>query len=44
MLKRARCTIYMAQETDTFGKDSELATTLAQGKPVIVFCPGDQCR
>jgi hypothetical protein len=39
MLKRARCTIYMAQETDTFGKDSELATTLAQGKPVIVFIP-----
>jgi hypothetical protein len=39
MLKRARCTIYMAQETDTFGKDSELAATLAQGKPVIVFVP-----
>ena len=39
MLKRSRCTIYMAQETDTFGKDSELATTLAQGKPVIVFVP-----
>lgn len=39
MLKRARATIYMAQETDTFGKDSELATTLAQGKPVIVFVP-----
>lgn len=39
MLKRARCTIYMAQETDTFGKDSESATTLAQGKPVIVFVP-----
>ncbi|MGA8150424.1 MAG: hypothetical protein WB952_05700 [Terriglobales bacterium] len=39
MLKRARCTIYMAQETDTFGKDSELATTLAQGKPVIVYVP-----
>jgi len=29
----------MAQETDTFGKDSELAATLAQGKPVIVFVP-----
>ena len=39
MLKRAHCTIYMAQETDTFGKDSELATTLAQGKPVIVYVP-----
>jgi hypothetical protein len=39
MLKRAKCTIYHAQETDTFGKDSELATTLAQGKPVIAYVP-----
>ena len=39
MLKRAHCTIYMAQETDTLGKDSELASTLAQGKPVIAFVP-----
>ncbi len=39
MLKRASCTIYMAQETDTLGKDSELATTLAQGKPVIAYVP-----
>lgn len=39
MLKRARCTIYLIQESDTFGKDSELASTLAQGKPVIAFVP-----
>ena len=39
MLKRAKCTIYHVQETDTFGKDSELAATLAQGKPVIAFIP-----
>ena len=39
MLKRAKCTIYFVQETDTFGKDSELASTLAQGKPVIAFIP-----
>ena len=39
MLKRAKCTVYFAQETDTFGKDSELASTLAQGKPVIAFVP-----
>ncbi len=39
MLKRAECTIYMAQETDTLGKDSELASTLAQGKPVIAYVP-----
>ncbi len=39
MLKRARCTIYMVQESDTLGKDSELAATLAQGKPVIAYVP-----
>ena len=39
MLKRAKCTIYLAQESDTLGKDSELATTLAQGKPVIAYVP-----
>ena len=39
MLKRVKCTIYLAQESDTLGKDSELATTLAQGKPVIAFIP-----
>lgn len=39
MLKRAICTIYLAQETDTLGKDSELASTLAQGKPVIAYVP-----
>ncbi|MBJ9967849.1 hypothetical protein [Burkholderia seminalis] len=39
MLKRARCTVYLAQESDTLGKDSELASTLAQGKPVIAFIP-----
>lgn len=39
MLKRASCAIYLAQESDTMGKDSELAATLAQGKPVIAFVP-----
>ena len=39
MLKRAKCTLYFAQETDTLGKDSELASTLAQGKPVIALVP-----
>jgi hypothetical protein len=39
MLKRASCTIYLVQESDTLGKDSELASTLAQGKPVIAFVP-----
>lgn len=39
MLKRAKCTLYLIQESDTFGKDSELAATLAQGKPVVAFVP-----
>lgn len=39
MLKRAECTLYMVQESDTLGKDSELASTLAQGKPVIAYVP-----
>jgi hypothetical protein len=39
MLKRADCTLYMIQETDTLGKDSELASTLAQRKPVIAYVP-----
>jgi len=39
MLKRAFCAIYLAQESDTMGKDSELAATLAQGKPVIAYVP-----
>jgi len=39
MLKRAKCTVYSVQDTDTLGKDSELASTLAQGKTVIAFVP-----
>jgi hypothetical protein len=39
MLKRATCTVYSVQDTDTLGKDSELAATLAQGKPVIAYVP-----
>lgn len=44
MLKRCLCAIYMAQESDTMGKDSELAATLAQGKPVIVYIPNITMR
>lgn len=39
MLKRAKCTIYFIGESDTLGKDSELASTLAQGKPVVAYVP-----
>ena len=39
MLKRASVTIYMAQKSDTFGKDSEASVALGQGKPVVVYVP-----
>lgn len=39
MLKRADICIYMAQKSDTFGKDSEASVTLGQGKAVIVYVP-----
>lgn len=39
MLRRAAVTIYVAGASDTLGKDSELAATLAQGKPVIAYVP-----
>jgi len=37
MIKRAKLTVYNAQEADTFGKDAEAGVTLAQGKPVVVY-------
>ncbi len=44
MLRRALFTIYMAQESDTMGKDSELASTLAQSKPVIAYVPDYEAK
>ena len=44
MLKRAKCTLYFVQESDTIGKDSELAATLAQGKPVVAFVPKGESK
>ena len=41
MIRRAKATIYNAGEKDSLGKDSELAATLAQGKPVIAYVPTD---
>jgi hypothetical protein len=40
MLLRCRCCVYCIQHSDSIGKDSELASVLAQGKPVIVYAPG----
>lgn len=39
MLRRAKLTVYMAQKTDTFGKDSEASVALGQGKSVVVYVP-----
>lgn len=39
LVRSAKVTIYCAQDGDTFGKDSELAATLCQGKPAIVYVP-----
>ena len=44
MLKRAKVTIYSAGKEDTLGKDSELASTLAQGKAVIAYVLADDER
>ncbi len=41
MLRRASVTIYSAGAEDTMGKDCELAATLTQGKPVIVYVPSE---
>lgn len=39
MLKKARAMVYLAGTYDSFGKDSELASMLVQGKPVVVYVP-----
>lgn len=39
MLRRASVTLYLAQKSDSFGKDSEASVALGQGKPVIVYVP-----
>ena len=39
MLKRAACTLYMAQESDTLGKKLGACEHSVQGKPVIAYIP-----
>jgi len=41
LVRNAKVTIYCAQEGDTFGKDSELAASIVQGKPAIVYVPNN---
>lgn len=42
MLRRASVTIYSAGKEETLGKDSELASTLAQGKAVLAYVPDER--
>jgi hypothetical protein len=39
MVKCAKLLVYFAGEKESFGKDSEAAMALSQGKPVIIVCP-----
>jgi hypothetical protein len=39
MVKCSRVLIYFAGEKESFGKDSEAAMALSQGKLAIIFCP-----
>lgn len=39
MLKRALCTVYMVQESDTMGKDSETGLNFSSGKTRHSICP-----
>jgi hypothetical protein len=39
MVKCAKALVYFAGESDSFGKDAEVAMALSQGKPVIILCP-----
>jgi hypothetical protein len=48
MVKCAKALVYFAGESDSFGKDAEVAMALSLGKPVIILCPdspkGEQRR
>ncbi len=39
MLKKASVMLFIAGRQDSFGKDSELATILVQGRPAIAYVP-----
>lgn len=39
MVKRAKAFLYFAGDSDTFGKDAEVAMAMSLGKPVIILCP-----
>lgn len=39
MVKCAKACLYFAGDSDTFGKDAEVAMAMSLGKPVIILCP-----
>ena len=39
MVKCAKASLYFAGESDSFGKDAEVAMTMSLGKPVVILCP-----
>ncbi|HEX5719419.1 MAG TPA: hypothetical protein VF179_24880 [Thermoanaerobaculia bacterium] len=42
MVKCSKVLVYFAGEKESFGKDSEAAMALSQGKPVIIVCPNTE--
>src|SRR6266513_1645441 len=41
MVKCAKALLYFAGESDSFGKDAEVAMAMSLGKPVVILCPED---
>lgn len=39
MVKCAKAILYFAGDSDSFGKDAEVAMSLSLGKPAIILCP-----
>lgn len=39
MVKCSKAVLYFAGESDSFGKDAEIAMAMSLGKPVIILCP-----
>ena len=42
MVKCAKAVLYFAGESDSFGKDAEMAMAMSLGKPVVILCPRDE--
>ena len=42
MVKCARAVLYFAGDSDSFGKDAEIAMAMSLGKPVVILCPDSE--